>query len=86
MLPLLNAPGAVGFPSLSFSWFSQSIFKDLLRERGGKREEERADREVEGETGMTVIKREEREREREKRSERQRREDRKSTRLNSSHL
>ena len=27
--PLLKVPGAVGFPSLSFSWFSQSIFNDL---------------------------------------------------------
>lgn len=29
VLPLLKAPAAVGFPSLSFSWFSQSMFNDL---------------------------------------------------------
>lgn len=36
VLPLLNAPAAVGFPSLSFSWFSQSMFNDLQdgREHG----------------------------------------------------
>lgn len=33
VLPLLKAPGAVTLPSLSFSWFSQSMFSDL--QQGG---------------------------------------------------
>lgn len=33
VLLLLNAPVVVGLPSLSFSWFSQSMFNDL---RGGR--------------------------------------------------
>lgn len=38
VLPLLKAPGAMGFPSLSFSWFSQSMFNDLRDGRERERE------------------------------------------------
>lgn len=39
VLLLLKDPVVVGFPSLSFSWFSQSMFNDLQEggeERGGQ--------------------------------------------------
>lgn len=44
VLPLLKAPGGVALPSLSFSWFSQSMFSDLQREGDGTRRQPAATR------------------------------------------